>query len=55
MRAARVLYIVLSVRRDCAWHKRNARANCVLGSQHQIQLGETPDYFHHSVLTMNCA
>ena len=30
-------------------YKRNLHANCALGSQYLIPLGETPDYFHHSV------
>jgi hypothetical protein len=53
MRAPRVLGRMLSPPRDCAGYKRNVRANCVLGPQHLIPLGETPDYFHHSVLAMN--
>jgi hypothetical protein len=52
-RAACVLGRELSWPRDCADYKRNVRANCLLGSGHLIQLGETPDYSHLSVLTMN--
>jgi hypothetical protein len=52
-RAVCVLGRVLSWPRDCADYKRNVRANCVLGSRNLIPLGETPDYFHHSVLAMN--
>jgi len=48
-----VLSRMLSAPRDCAGFKRNVRANCVLDSGHLIPLGETPDYFHHSVLAMN--
>jgi hypothetical protein len=55
MRAARVLGRMLSSPRDCAGFKRNVRANCVLDSGHLIPLGETPDYFHHSVLAVNRA
>jgi hypothetical protein len=53
MCAARVLGRVLSQPRDCAGYKRNVRAKCVLGSMRLIKLGETPDYFHHSILAMN--
>ena len=54
MRAAYVLHIALSMRRGRAGYKRNVCANCVLGFRHLTSLGETPDYFHHSVLAMNC-
>jgi hypothetical protein len=31
----------------------NVRAICALDSMRLIKLGETPDYFHHSILAMN--
>jgi hypothetical protein len=42
IRAASMLHIAPSKRRDCAGYKRNVRANCVLSSKHLIPLGETP-------------
>jgi hypothetical protein len=48
-----VLGRVLSWPRGCVGYKRNVRKNCALGSRHLIPLGETPDYFHYSVLAMN--